>query len=432
MLPYTGDFNTSIKEHARNINVVICYKNEDNYVFLQKDNIQSLTYNAKTNKGLGGIVKKVCDIKAIYNDYTKNLTKGTAINLYYKCGTGNCKKALLYINQVKVNKAKTVITIEALDKFSYDQTNKVMPIMKNTTLVEYEKAIFTALGYNYLIDSNVVNPNLSLGYPKSGKAGETLSAIAEANNALIDFEDIIIRYLTVPFELPATFQIPTTEDFISPGLEVRLHVKKFVFDDPVDEIDEDTDIIDFELDDDNSNQYNDVKVNLFFPSSGEQKSLGTIKATIPGSVTNYNVGTIDFGDTVIPQMCVFDDMVDIADYTIGSDSFSLKVNNSNVLAKHINAEMYGLDIAETTLKDTDTDSNIKQISNMYIQSASVYNTEIFKHPNCTIKTFGNPLYEVGDTVRIGKYDVLILEENIVFNGGLKSTLKGVARLNETN
>lgn len=432
MLPYTGDFSDAIKQAGRDINVVIAYKSEDNYIFLQKDNIQSLTYNAKVNKGLGGVVRKVADIKAIYNEYTVNLTKGTPINIYYKCGNGNCKKALLYINQVKVNKAKTLISIEALDYFSYDQTNKAMPIMKNVDLITYEKSIFTALGYNYTIDSNVVNPSLTLGYPKSGKAGETLAAIAEANNSLIDFEDIIIRQLELPFELPATFSIPCTDGWISPGLDIQLHAKRFVFAEPVDEVDEDTELIDFELDDDNSDQYSDVKVNLFFPSSGEQKSLGTVKATIPGSTLNYNIGTIDFGNAMIPQVCVFNDRVDIANYTIGSDSFSFSVNNPSVLAKSIEAEMLGLDISESTLKDTDTDSNTKQISNMYIQSASVYNTEIFKHSNCTLKTFGNPLYEVGDTIRCGEYDVLILEENIVFGGGLKSTLKGVAKPNEVN
>lgn len=427
MLPSTGDFEESIKGKARDINVCIAYKDNNSYVFLQKDNIQSLTYNASVSKGLGGVVKKVADIKVMYNDYTANLVKGTPINLYYKCGTGNCKKALLYINQVKVNKAKTLITIEALDYFSYDQTNKAMPIMKNVDLVTYEKAIFSALGYKCTIDSNVVNPSLTLGYPKSGKVGETLAAIAEANNSLITFEDIIIRQLELPFELPATFSIPCVDGGVSPGLDIQLHVKRFGFADSVDEIDEDTELIDFELDDDNSDQWNDVKVNLFFPSSGEQKSLGTVKATIPGSTLNYNIGTIDFGNTMIPQVCVFNDMVDISDYSIGSDSFSFSINNSGVLAKSIEAEMLGLDISESTLKDTDTDSNTKQISNMYIQGAAVYDTEIFKHPNCTLKTFGNPLYEVGDTIRVGEYDVLILEENIVFSGGLKSTLKGVAK-----
>lgn len=428
MLLCTGDFDTAIKAQARDINVAICYKDGDNYVFLQKDNIQSLTFDSQVDKGLGGLVKKVCNIKAVYNEYTIKLTKGTPINLYYGCGNGNCKKALLYISQVKTNKAKTIITIEALDYFSFDQTNKAMPIMKNTDLVTYETAIFNVLDYKYYIAPNVVNPALSLGYPKSGKVGETLSAIAEANNATIDFGFVATYQLTLPFELPATFIIPVAEgDWINPDLEMRLNVQRFCFDTPCDVVDEDVDIIDFELDDDSSDQYEDVKINLFFPSSGDQKSLGTVKATIPGNTLDYNVGTIDFGNTVIPQICVFDDMVDISDYTIGSDSFGFSVNNSSVLAKHIEAEMYGLDISESTLKDTDTDSNTKQISNMYIQGSSVYDTRIFKYPNCTIKTFGNPLYEVGDTIRVGDYDVLILEENIVFSGGLRGTLKGVAK-----
>lgn len=429
MLPYTENFNEVIKELVRDIECILCYKRGENYIFLTKDNIQSLTYNAIVTKGLGGVVKKVCDIKAMYNEYTSDLKIGTPINLYFKCGDGNCKKALLYINSAKVNKAKTIITIEAMDFFSYDQTNKAMPIMKNCTLKEYEAAVFSQLGYNYEIDADIVNPSLSLGYPKSGKVGETLNEIAIANNSLIDFEDIIVYRLLLPFTLPATFSIPVNQDgFIEPGLSLKLHVKRFGFkSSPDDDLDEDTELVDMELDDDNSNQYNDVRINLFFPSNGEQKSLGTVKATVPGSVINYNIGTIDFGNTVIPQMCVFDRYVDVADYTIGADSFSLKVNNPEVNAKTIEAEMYGLDISESTLKDTDTDSNTKQISNMYIQSASVYDTEIFKHPNCTLKTFGNPIYEVGDTIRVGDYDVLILEENLEFNGGLKCTLKGVAK-----
>lgn len=427
MLPYTGDFNTAIKAQARDVDVIIAYKSGGSYIFLNKSNIQSLTFNSKADKGIGGVVKKVCDIKAMYNEYTSNIVRGTALNIYYKCGTGMCKKAILYVNSVKVNKDNTLITIEALDLLSYDKNNKHMPIMKNCSLIDYESAIFRALGYDYKIDSGVANPRLSLGYPKSGKAYETLNEIAIANNALIDFDENLVYNLKLPFTLTAKFQIPMSQGYIQPGESNRLHVKKFAFKStPDDVLDEDSDIINYEIDEDDE-KYGNVIVNLFFPSSGEQRSLGKVTATIPGSVVNYNIGTIDFGNTVIPKMCVFDGMVDVSDYSIGSDSFSLKVNNSEVNAKTINAEMYGLDISESTLKDTDTDNNIKQISNMYIQSASVYDTEIFKHPNCTLKTFGNPLYEVGDTMRCGDYDVLILEENLVFNGGLKSTIKGVAK-----
>ena len=448
MLQYIGDFATAIKQQARDINVVIAYKSGDNYVFLQKDKLQSLTYNAKTDKALGGIVKKVCDIKAMYNEYTTNLTKGTPINLYYKCGDGMCKKALLYISQVKINKISKIITIEALDYLSYIEGIATLPMMKNTDLVTYEKAVFEQLGYNYTIDFSVVNPKLALGYPKSTKLLDTFEEMAEANQAIFDFgfeeayelnlpfdvptdfELTIINHV-LPLKLPYTFSIPFKE-VISPSDSFKLLVKKFGFSDVVDILDANTELINFEIDDDSSDQYDDVKVSLFFPSSSDQKSLGKVTATIPGSVNNYNVGTIDFGNTMIPQICVFDNMVDISDYTIGSDSFSFSINNSSVLAKNIEAEMYGLDISTATLKDTDTDSNIKQIANMYIQGVSVYDTEIFKHPNCTLKTFGNPLYEVGDTIRCAPYDVLILEENLVFSGGLKCTLKGVAKDNEAN
>lgn len=433
MLPYVGDFATAIKQQARDINAVIAYKNGDNYIFLQKDNIQSLTYNSKVNKGLGGVARKVADIKAIYNEYTTNLVKGTAINLYYRCGEGGvCKKALLYISQVKVNKISKIITIEAKDYLSYIEDIATLPMMKNTDLLTYEKTVFDQLGYSYTIDSSVVNPKLTLGYPVSTKLLDTFEEMAEANQAIFDFGFNTTYQLTLPFNLPATFSIPMTDDYITPSDSFELHVKKFGFAEPVDVLNVDTDLINFEIDDDSSEQSDDVRVSLFFPSSSEQKSLGKVTATVPGSVVDYNIGTIDFGNTMMPQICVFDDMVDISDYTIGSDSFSFSVNNSSVLAKNIEAEMYGLDISTATLKDTDTDSNIKQVSNMYIQGASVYDTEIFKHPNCTLKTFGNPLYEVGDTIRCAPYDVLILEENLVFSGGLKCTLKGVAKDNEIN
>ena len=448
MLSYIGDFAAAIKQQARDINLVIAYKNGDNYVFLQKDKIQSLTYNAKVCKGLGGVVKKVADIKAMYNEYTLNLTKGTPINIYYKCGEGMCKKALLYISQVKVNKISKIITIEALDYLSYVEGIATLPMMKNTDLVTYEKTVFEQLGYSYTIDFSVVNPKLTLGYPKSTKLLDTFEEMAEANQAIFDFGFKEEYELNIPFDVPAdfeltiinhvlplrlpyTFSIPFKE-VISPSDSFQLLVKKFSFSNPVDTLDTDKDLINFEIDDDSSTQYDDVRVSLFFPSSSEQKSLGKVTATIPGSVNDYNVGTIDFGNTMIPQICVFDGMVDVSDYTIGSDSFSFSVNNSEVLAKNIEAEMYGLDISTATLKDADTDSNIKQVSNMYIQGASVYDTDIYKHPNCTLKTFGNPLYEVGDTIRCGPYYVLILEENLVFTGGLKCTLKGVAKDNEAN
>lgn len=36
MIPYTGDFATAIKEQARDVNIVIAYKNGDNYIFCRK------------------------------------------------------------------------------------------------------------------------------------------------------------------------------------------------------------------------------------------------------------------------------------------------------------------------------------------------------------------------------------------------------------
>ena len=427
MLPYVGDFDTAIKQQARDVNVVIAYKNGDNFVFLQKDNIQSLTLNSKVNKHLGGVVKRVADIKAMYNDYTLNLTKGTAINLYFKCGVnGVCKKAILYVNQTKVNEKSKVITIEALDYISYIQSNTNIGMVKNTSLVNYEKNIFNALGWKYKISSTVANPKLSLGYPKGTKLIDTLEEMAIANNAIIDFGFKTERGLTLPFNLPASFSVKVNaEGYILPSEEFELHINKFAFSTPVDTLNKTTDIIAFEKDDDNSDQYSDVKVNLFFPSSGEQKSLGKISVTVPGATQDYHIGTVDFGNTMIPQVCCFNGKVDIESYKLGPSSCAFNINNSGVNAKNIDVEFFGYDVAESTLKETDADSNIKQISNMYIQSATAYDTRIFLNPNCTIKMFGNPLYEVGDTVQFGDDLVLLLEETLTFGGGLKETLKGV-------
>lgn len=427
MLTCVGDFATAIKESARDINVVIAYKKDDTYVFLQKDNIQSLTLNSKVNKHLGGVVKRVADIKAMYNEHTLNLTKGTAINLYYRCGVnGVCKKAILYVNQVKSDEKKKIITIEALDYISYIQSNVNVGMVKNTSLVDYEKNIFNALGWKYKISPTVANPTLSLGYPKGTKLIDTLEEMAIANNAIIDFGFETERGLTLPFNLPASFTVKVNaEGYILPSEDFELHINKFAFSAPVDTLNKTTDIINFEKDNDNTDQFEDVRVNLFFPSSSEQKSLGKINVTVPGATQNYYLGTVDFGSTMIPQVCCFNGDVEVVSYKLGSSSCSFTVNNNNVNAQNLEVEFFGYDIAESTLNDTDNDSNIKQISNMYIQSATAYDTRIFMNPNCTIKMFGNPLYEIGDTIECGDDTVLLLEENLVFNGGLKATLKGV-------
>lgn len=426
MLPYTGNFNTSIKETGREVDCIMSYKSGSTYYFLNKVNIQSLTLNSKVNKSLGGVVKRVCDIKAMYNEYTVNLAKGMAINLYYKCGTGCCKKAILYINRVKADQKKNIITLEALDYLSYLQSNATIGMVKNTYLIEYEKSIFNSLGWSYKFSPNVSNPMLSLGYPKGTKLLDTFEEMAIANNATIDFCFPTEYGIKLPFKLPATFTPQTNEDgYILPSDSFEVHINKLGFGTPVDTLTIDTDIISFEKDDDNSDQYSDVKVNLFFPSSSEMKSLGKVNTTIPGATQKYYAGSVDFGNTMIPQVCCFSGDVDIDSYTLGSSSCSFTINNSDVNAKNIDVEFFGYNVAESTLKNTDNDSNIKQISNMYIQSAAVYDKRIYLNPNCTIRDFGNPLYEIGDTITVGDNTVLILEQNLVFGGGLKGTTKGV-------
>lgn len=421
MLQYTGNFNTAIKEQVRQVDVALAFLDANNEVFyLESSDLQELNYASTGKKELGCIVRKVIDAKFMVNEKTQQIKKGDFFNLFYLCGEGKCKADIFYISQLKTSKNKSTITIEAVDLLTYNQDNPTssMPIMKNTSLETYMKEVFEHTGYGYKI-GDIVNPRLSLGYPKSLKLADTLEEIAIASHSMISFRSVDNFKVTLPFFLPHYF------DEYKISTVAKIDCKPFKFNEPCDSIGEDDMILEFTVDQDNSDMWNDVKVSLFFPGSTEQKSIGNLKATVPSSVNNYNIGTVEFGSTVIPQIVKLSGRIDIADYLIGSDRCTIKVNNNQAIAVAIEGEFLGLDINESTLSNGDTDSNCKQINNMYIQSSSVYDTRIYKNPNASIKYRGNPAYEVGDTITVEGQKVLITEHKLTYNGGLKGTIKGV-------
>lgn len=419
MLSYIGDFRTAIKQPARDIGLNIGFVNDGSTIMLDKNDIQSLDYTSQAKKALGGIVRKVIDAKLIYNEDTSKLNKGDFVNLFYTCGTtGKCKIDIFYVSQLKRNTANTLITMEAVDLLTYLNTEKqpTLPMMKNTTLRAYVEAVLTSLGYSCSI-GDVANPNLSLGYPKSLLLQATLEEIGIAMQALIRFKCSDAFGLTLPFTLPGTLNQMVVDGTVK--ADVSPYKVKVTADETVNSY------IEYTVDDDASDQYSDVKVNLFFPSAENQKSLGTAKTTVPASTTNYNIGTIEFGSTTVPEVGAFNCKATIADYTLGSDRCSLKLNNSAATAQVIETDFLGMDINESTITEQSTDSNCRQVSNIYIQASAVYDTRIYKNKNCTVRYFGNPLIEVGDTISIDDDKVLVVEHSIKYSGGLKGSIKGV-------
>ena len=431
MLHYLGDFPQAIKKSARQVGAILVYKKGDEFIYLMKDKFKDFTYNEKVNKALGGVKKRICNIKAIYDEsYTVGLKRGTPIELYFTCGNGNCKKAILYINMVKEDSTSKQVDIEAVDYLTYWENNEDKPqslaIARDTSLIDFEKTLFNSMGWKYLFSSGVANPQLTLGYPRSNKLSQTLEEMAIANNATIDFGFHTEYGLRLSFKLTATLSITSNDKGVNPPQgEFEVQVKPFKFGSVVDTLGSEN-ISSFRVEED-QDKYKDVRVNLFFPSHGDVKSLGTINVTIPGSITNYDIGSIDFGSPMIPQYCHFkgSSSITVDSYKLGPTSCSFRVSNSLPNAQSLVIEFFGFEVSESTLKDTDTDSDIKQITNMYIQSPTAYDTRIYKGANCTIEDFGNPLIEVGDTIVFEDKTILVTEQNLKYNGGLKGTTKGV-------
>lgn len=422
MLFYVGDFNTAIKAQVRQTNVLLAFKKADGTFFnLTGDDVRDVNYTSQAEKELGSVVKKVVSAKLMYTTNSSTIIEGDFFNLYYTCGVdGKCKADIFYINRLMTDSTKQIITIDAVDLLTYMRDNVVpfMPMVKNTNLKAYMGIVFNTLSLGYSI-GDVANPNLELGYPKSQGFMNTLSEMSMASQSLISAKLLDVYGTKLPTVLPFTFNYEVFSDV------AKIDVRPFKVSTPVDSPTFDDMIFELTIDTDNANKYNSVVVSLFFPSSSENKSLGKVNVTLPASTSNYNIGTIEFGDTKVPQVGYFDKKIKISDYTLGSDKCTLVLNNESLLAENVNLEFYGLDVNESTLSNTSTDSNVRNITNMYIQSATVYDDRIYKNSSCSIRYRGNPLYEVGDTIDIAGDKILIIEHTLNFNGALKGTMKGV-------
>lgn len=419
MLRYNGDFGTGINSASREVGCKIAYLNENDEVnYLSGTEIQSLNYTSQGKKELGCVVRKVVDGTLMYSENTSKLKKGAFISLIYTC-LGECKVDIFYISDIKVKNDKQKITFQAVDMITYltlNPKNIGMPLVKDTDLESYVKVMMDALGFECKFGT-ITNPKLTIGYPKSTDIAKTFEEMAIAGNCMIALRCIDTFAITLPFYLPRNF------DELIVDNTVKGSVKPFKFTNPCTTI---RSYINYEISED-SNMWDDVKVCLFFPGNSDQKSLGTMKTLVPASTNNYNIGTLKFNNTCIPQVCKMTGRVNVDDYRLGSDSCSFRLSNTGVLTQNIDAEFFGADIAaaSTLESNTDNDSNIKVINNMYIQGAAVYNTRIYKNKDIDISYFGNPLIEVGDTVEIDSLKVLVIEHTLKFSGGLRGNIKGV-------
>lgn len=426
MLNYTGDFKTGINSASREVSAKIAYLSENDKInYLGGKDIQSLNYTSQGKKELGCVVKKVIEATLIYNENTSKLKNGSFINVIYVC-SGECKVDIFYINDLKSKNNKQLITLQAVDMVTYINDNPVditMPLVRDTTLKNYIETMFKALKFEYRISDDISNPKLVIGYPKSTAIVETLEEMAIASNSMIALKCTDTFGITLPFYLPRSF------DELLISNTVDGHVQPFRFDNPCTNIEQ---YINYEIDDDSADVWNDVRICLFFPGSSDQKNIGSMKTLVPPSTTNYDVGKVNFQSTCVPQICkVVNERINISKYRLGSDNFNICLNNTSPLSQNIEAEFLGIDIKEASALEatTENNSNIKVINNLYIQGPSIYDTRIYKSKNISIKYFGNPLIEVGDTITIDGITVLVIEHSLKYSGGLRGTIKGVV-LNE--
>lgn len=415
----TGDFLNKINANVRDVSLRITYSS--NYIdyCIEGKEVLEVTYVSQGVKDMGTVVLKVADIKLDLTDNTKQLTKGIFIDLTYVCGGDECQTDIFYINEIKI-KNNTVI-VQAIDLLSYlsqANNNIRMPLLKNTDLLTYMQSIADSINLKCELKDVVVNPSLSLAYPKSTRLDTTFREIAAALNACVTFGRTGLKGAYLPFDLPKMLD----EQIIG------ITIKKYCFNTPATDI---TSWLNYAVSDKSDNQYSSVNVRQFFPTQGEQSSIGKLNLIVPANTNDYKTGNIDLGKTCIPQVCRFNAKVDIESYAMGSDSFSLSFNNSSALAQDVECEFLGIDIKNAISMDSDTsnDNSIKVINNMYIQSSVVYDTRIFLCKDISISYFGNPCIEVGDTITIDGLTVLVTNHTLKYTGGLRGTIEG-AILNE--
>lgn len=392
-------FKKAIKSNVRELDVrFIFYNGDKKYVIKGKD-IQSHKYNAICEKELGGIEKKILTITLMSNVITKLINEGTVLyketwakfnNVWY-----SDFQEKLIVSAKKIDEGKSTIKIEAVDTLTLIREEPMPYVAQemNTTLNNYFKSVLSKLSENVTIPSNLVNTNLSLGFLKSNEVHENLLELAIASQALI------------------------RTDFT---------IKKFTKTDIVDRLNYGSGLIDYSVDADDLDTYSKVVVALFSPTAREYKNLGSIMTTLPPAARAYRLGTIEFDALYIPQLMVFDSAIEMDDYRLSSSSCSLTVTSKVNAIVDLTTQFYGLDVNSVKTSEDNDENRTKFINNIYIQSPAIYDTRIYTSKPITIKYTGNTLYEVGDTIRVdNKYDVLILEHDLTYDGSLRGTIKGV-------
>lgn len=424
MLDYTGTFNEDLKiAQGRRVDIEINFiKDGEEYVLTSED-IQDFTYQALTEKELGGVVKKVLNIKFMAKTNANVLEIGDWFNLCFVTSENStCKLDIFYIRERKVDTKGLIINVEAVDLLTY-LNEKDLPIItleKDIFLRDYMKKLFITVGLQSSISDAIANPKLKLAYLKSSNIQATLTEMAIASNAIINPKAVDRRYVIIPVEIPTYF----TEIDISD--ESFIEIKPFkIRDTPVDVMTYLDMLNDVSVTENGEAEYDQVLIPVFYPNDRQYTKLGNLASTLPGGVSNYSVGSINFKNLTIPQCIHFDADVQISTFNLSGDKCVIRVNNPNLQAVDCNIDIFGSDLSTLSVTDESSDEKVKVVSNQYIQSPAAYDKRIYFGKDVNIKYRGNPLLEVGDTIEIDEGKVLIIEHNLSFNGALSGSIKGV-------
>lgn len=417
MLNAIGNFKTAIKEISREVKIKITHTyNGTNYI-IEGDDIIEVNYTSQAEKEQGSVVLKVVDAKLRVTDNTILLERDSIIQLTYVCD-GECECDIMYVDYSK--EKNNVITIQAYDLLTYLSNNStvVMPLDRNVQLKEYMQKVFKSLSIKAFISDDIVSTNLSVAFSKSTSLLQTFKELAIASNSIIHFGQTGHYSAKLPLLLPQLLNQKI----------IGAEVNKMCFAVPTESIDS---YISYTKIDDGSNKYNDVRIPIYSPNLTTDRKVGTMKCLIPQNVSGYCPGTVELEDTFIPSVIKINDIIEVDSITLCNNTCALSFNNNSALAKEIECELYGSSIENTSIlyANTDNTNKIKVVNNMYIQSAAVYDSKIYKSNDIEISYFGNPLIEVGDTVSIDGMNVLVLEHTLKFTGGLKGTIKGAIEWN---
>lgn len=420
MLDYVGNFKNKILEPVREVNIRIGFISGNVEYILDSEAVQSHTYRVEIKPELGGVVRKVINMTLMVTPETSLLKRGNSFNLFYCLGDGaECKVDIFFISDIVRNDKQQIIEIDAVDylTFSKDSPIPFVAMAKNVDLHTYARRVVKAMNMEITYASGVVNPQLKLGYPKSYVLQDTLEEMAFAMNATITTTTNGEFGARLPLIVPFTFNEPSVSD------NVFFKVKPFKIGTPVETLTFQNSLIDYKVEDSNE-KFDRVSISLFNPSNSAQKALGAVTKSVPAMTTNVNLGTSEFENPCLTQVVHFNQDVDIKSFNIAINRVKLVVDTKDISNEDLTIDFAGLDFATISNFD-EAESNSKIINNMYIQSPNLYDSRIYLNDNITINYTGNPLIEVGDTVSIDGLQVLVIEHELKFTGGLRGTMKGV-------